>query len=702
MKKLLYIILFVPFTLFGQENYSLNFDNTDWIDLGNYPILTQPQQSSFLVKVKMNQLTGYQDNHTVFFRTSLGGQIDFGYDEENQSFYLAVFINGDDWYKVFCSASLQYHTIIGIYDRINSEIKIYKDGVLSDSMTIPDSDLHQYSHISSLCGNNFNKTPYANVDEVIVWESILSDEIIQNLTNCSNMSEQNDLVGYWNFNEGSGDTVYDISGNGNHGIIHGATYSNDVLENNCDELIEIEDFSYLGSFDGSNYYLSHNANYWEDAHQNCLFLGGDLLTISSIAENNFILESINSSNLNVDDTGFWIGLILINNEWGWISNEILSFVNWDENEPTNPPQNYGQLYTELSSNNDIPGSWDDTGQGLKRYILEISITKACMNPDAINFDETATIDDEESCIYSQEYVHGLWNQVDDGAIEFSDYQEQATTSLSSLQQALDTWNTTIDLSAGWNMFGYGCPTSINVAEGLSNHTESIIITKDNNGAVYMPEFGFNGIGDFTPGFGYQIKVTESIEGFSLCDWYVNDIPEDNIVSLQDSLALINSLIGCTDSIACNFALSHLYDDSSCEYPEEGYDCEGNLLPIYQVGDYAEGGIVFYIDETGEHGLVASIQDEVYTEVWESALYHAEVYNEMGYDDWYLPSINELEIMYLIIGQGSGVNVGGFTDNYYWSSTEINENESFGINFYDGDIHPGEKLTSNYVRAIRSF
>ena len=44
------------------------------------------------------------------------------------------------------------------------------------------------------------------------------------------------------------------------------------------------------------------------------------------------------------------------------------------------------------------------------------------------------------------------------------------------------------------MFGYGCPTSIDVDDGLSNHTESIIITKDNNGNVYMPEFGFNGIG----------------------------------------------------------------------------------------------------------------------------------------------------------------------------------------------------------------
>ena len=107
-------------------------------------------------------------------------------------------------------------------------------------------------------------------------------------------------------------------------------------------------------------------------------------------------------------------------------------------------------------------------------------------------------------------VYGI---VDDGQLEYeylqeeyNGYQDEVTTSISSLQQALDNWNTTIDLSAGWNMFGYGCPSSINVTEGLSNHTESIIITKDNNGNVYMPEFGFNGIGDFTPGFGYQLSL----------------------------------------------------------------------------------------------------------------------------------------------------------------------------------------------------
>ena len=36
------------------------------------------------------------------------------------------------------------------------------------------------------------------------------------------------MVGYWNFNEGDGNIVHDLSGNGNHGTIYGATWNDDV------------------------------------------------------------------------------------------------------------------------------------------------------------------------------------------------------------------------------------------------------------------------------------------------------------------------------------------------------------------------------------------------------------------------------------------------------------------------------------------
>ena len=51
-----------------------------------------------------------------------------------------------------------------------------------------------------------------------------------------------------------------------------------------------------------------------------------------------------------------------------------------------------------------------------------------------------------------------------------------------------------------------------------------------------------------------------------------------------------------DPLACNFDINHLYNDNFCSYPQLGYDCEGNISE-YVIGMEAEGGIVFYIDES---------------------------------------------------------------------------------------------------------
>ena len=41
--------------------------------------------------------------------------------------------------------------------------------------------------------------------------------------------------------------------------------------------------------------------------------------------------------------------------------------------------------------------------------------------------------------------------------------------------------------------------------------------------AYLPEWDFNGIGTLSTGYGYQIKVSESIDDFRLCNWYFTDI-----------------------------------------------------------------------------------------------------------------------------------------------------------------------------------
>ena len=54
----------------------------------------------------------------------------------------------------------------------------------------------------------------------------------------------------------------------------------------------------------------------------------------------------------------------------------------------------------------------------------------------------------------------------------------------------------------------------------------------------------------------------------------------------------NWTLGCMDSLACNYNPEANMADGSCEYTQQGYDCDGNELSQYQVGDLAEGGIVF--------------------------------------------------------------------------------------------------------------
>ena len=51
--------------------------------------------------------------------------------------------------------------------------------------------------------------------------------------NCPPTGNEEGLVGYWNFEEGSGTTAYDQTANGNDGAINGATYNTNVPSQSC-------------------------------------------------------------------------------------------------------------------------------------------------------------------------------------------------------------------------------------------------------------------------------------------------------------------------------------------------------------------------------------------------------------------------------------------------------------------------------------
>lgn len=77
----------------------------------------------------------------------------------------------------------------------------------------------------------------------------------------------------------------------------------------------------------------------------------------------------------------------------------------------------------------------------------------------------------------------------------------------------------------------------------------------------------------------------------------------------------------------------------------------------------------------------------------------DVYAAGGYSDWFLPSKDELNLMYKNLGQN---NLGGFYSNSYWSSTESDATNAYYQSFSSGNQSSFRRDGSCSVRPIRAF
>jgi hypothetical protein len=115
----------------------------------------------------------------------------------------------------------------------------------------------------------------------------------------------------------------------------------------------------------------------------------------------------------------------------------------------------------------------------------------------------------------------------------------------------------------------------------------------------------------------------------------------------------------------------------------------------RTGEFSEGGIIVYTDQNGEHGLVCS-KIELGKTTWEDAQKLCEIYESDGFTDWRLPSKDELQLIF------SFQKARNFDRNFYWSSTEFNQTNLWGLNFGNGEWNNISKYTTFNVCAVRSF
>jgi hypothetical protein len=168
-------------------------------------------------------------------------------------------------------------------------------------------------------------------------------------------------------------------------------------------------------------------------------------------------------------------------------------------------------------------------------------------------------------------------------------------------------------------------------------------------------------------------------------------------------------------------------------------------PAHYVGESFGGGMVFYVDQTGQHGYIVSMIDLSTSSMWSSLPYpfsttgavstwdgesnssiiagqspaaqlclnytNSGDYGTGSFSDWYLPAIDQLSMIWnnrLILNKNleniSGSNNLGSGNffKYFLSSTENSSYDAWSFNFNYGGAESYGKFYNSWVRAVRAF
>lgn len=125
--------------------------------------------------------------------------------------------------------------------------------------------------------------------------------------------------------------------------------------------------------------------------------------------------------------------------------------------------------------------------------------------------------------------------------------------------------------------------------------------------------------------------------------------------------------------------------------------ESNAAQEVDKSELVQGGILVY--EADGHGLILATSD-LGDQDWATAMTACDQLELNGYNDWRLPTREELDTLYTILKLNGK---GNFENSSYWSSTEYNSFYAWRKNFETGRVdRRGNKTKKQLTRAVRNY
>ena len=275
-----FLIAFFAFllsaTLYGQNDYSMSFDGVnDFVSISSIDHNYNFNEFTIMFWIKsdnssisspiINKDFASQGNEWKIFYEN--GKIRFDIEIENVTEEIISYTNVDDgnWHHITCVRSIE-------------KLNIYIDGYLDNSMnTVTTSNVSISNSwplfFGAFYGGSFGSLSQhfdGVLDDISIWlDVVLVDEQIQQYMLCPPTGNEDGLIGYWNFEEGSGTNVYDITQNSHDGTTlpnnssdGPALYITDTPEQNCIEVLtpnggevyehgDVMQITWLGEFPGT-------------------------------------------------------------------------------------------------------------------------------------------------------------------------------------------------------------------------------------------------------------------------------------------------------------------------------------------------------------------------------------------------------------------------------------------------------------------